>query len=234
MALAVADIFGFHALQLGLPELDALAANRMQHQWLATNTPGSLAHSATDFVTDFCALPFSAHSLDLVVMPHALELADDPHAALREVERVLVPEGRVVISGLNPTSLWALGRRPAQVLRRCVAGHFAPADQRLIGFWRLRDWLRLLGFEVEVARFGCYRPALQSEKWFDRLVSMENWGQRGWPIFGAVYFLVAVKRVRAMTLLSPPWKIARPRAAAPVSVAGYVGPAGFSGERNLD
>lgn len=226
MDLAVADIFGFHALQLGLPELDALAANRMQHQWLATNTPVPAAH----FVTDFCALPFSAHSLDLVVMPHALELADDPHAALREVERVLVPEGRVVISGLNPTSLWAMSRRPAQLLRRCVAGHFAPADQQLIGFWRLRDWLRLLGFEVEVARFGCYRPALQNEKWFSRLVSMENLGQRWWPIFGAVYFLVAVKRVRGMTLQSPPWKIARARATAPVSVAGYASPAKSSDE----
>jgi hypothetical protein len=30
----VADVFGFHALQLGLPELDALRANRMPHRWL--------------------------------------------------------------------------------------------------------------------------------------------------------------------------------------------------------
>src|SRR4249920_3696938 len=35
--LAVADIFGFHALQLGLPPLDALRANRMPHRWLAAD-----------------------------------------------------------------------------------------------------------------------------------------------------------------------------------------------------
>ena len=29
---AVADVFGYHALQLGLPEIDALAANRMPHR----------------------------------------------------------------------------------------------------------------------------------------------------------------------------------------------------------
>ena len=29
---AVADLFGFHALQLGLPQLDALQANRMPHR----------------------------------------------------------------------------------------------------------------------------------------------------------------------------------------------------------
>lgn len=46
----------------------------------------------------------------------------DPHAALREVERVLVPEGRVVISGLNPTSLWGLRQRRARVYQRLGKG----------------------------------------------------------------------------------------------------------------
>ena len=32
---AVSDVFGYHALQLGLPQLDALQANRMPHKWLA-------------------------------------------------------------------------------------------------------------------------------------------------------------------------------------------------------
>ena len=34
----VADLFGFHALQLGLPELEALRANRMPHRWLASES----------------------------------------------------------------------------------------------------------------------------------------------------------------------------------------------------
>jgi hypothetical protein len=52
-----------------------------------------------------------------VVLPHALELARDPHHALREVERVLVPEGRVVISGFNPASLWGLRQRAGRMRR---------------------------------------------------------------------------------------------------------------------
>ena len=60
---------------------------------------------------DFDALPFPDHSLDLVVLPHALELSRDPHLTLREVERVLVPEGRVMILGFNPASLWGLRQR---------------------------------------------------------------------------------------------------------------------------
>ena len=34
----VADVFGFHALQLGLPELDGLRCNRMPHKWLALDS----------------------------------------------------------------------------------------------------------------------------------------------------------------------------------------------------
>lgn len=213
---AVADIFGFHALQLGLPELDALAANRMPHRWLATQTPSEGAA----FVADFSALPFPANSLDLVVLPHALELTPDPHTTLREVERVLVPEGRVVICGLNPASLWVMRQRRAQLYHRLGLGHLMlPAAREFIGYWRLRDWLRLLSFEVEMGRFGGYKPAFSSEKWMQRFDWMDSAGARWWPILGSVYFVVAVKRVRGMTLLSPAWKSPRARATAPVSVA---------------
>ena len=108
MAATVSDIFGFHALQLGLPELNALQANRMPHRWLASeqpDVPGAV------LVTDFSALPFPANSLDLVALPHTLELSADPHGVLREVDRVLVPEGRVGICGFNPLSLWGARQR---------------------------------------------------------------------------------------------------------------------------
>ena len=213
--LAVADVFGFHALQLGLPEIDALAANRMPHRWLATPAP----LPGTHLVTEFSALPFPANSLDLVVLPHALELSPDPHATLREVERVLVPEGRAIITGLNPVSLWGLRQRRASVYRRLgLAQSFLPQDE-LIGYLRLRDWVRLLGFEVEAGRFGCYRPAFQSEGWLAHFDWMDHMGARWWPIFGSAYFVVAVKRVRGVTLLSPTWKAARPAQNLPVSVA---------------
>ncbi len=115
---AVANIFGFHALQLGLPELNALAANRMPHRWLATEhlSPQSA------LVTYFAALPFAANSLDMVVLPHTLELTVDPHATLREVHRVLVPEGRVVVSGFNPASLWGFRQRRGHLYQRLGFG----------------------------------------------------------------------------------------------------------------
>jgi SAM-dependent methyltransferase len=212
--LAVADIFGYHALQLGLPALDALSANRMPHRWRAHSQPLPQPVPRVAIITDFAALPFAANSLDLVVLPHTLEFNGDPHATLREVERVLVPEGRVVICGLNPNSLWGLRQYRARLYRHLGFGEpFLPGGEsnagqfaELIGARRLRDWLRLLSFEVESSRFGCYKPSVSGEKWLQRFDWMDRAGSRWWPIFGAVYFLVAVKRVRGMRLTGPLWK----------------------------
>lgn len=222
---AVADMFGYHALQIGLPELAGLQANRMPHQWLASDV-AELERpegSRGAIVTDSTALPFPENSLDLVLLPHTLELSLDPHATLREVHRVLVPEGRIVVCCLNPGSLWGFKQRRAHLYRRMGFGElFLPSNGEFIGYWRLRDWLRLLGFEVESARFGCYRPALRTEAWLERFAWMDSAGTRWWPIFGAASFVVAVKKVHGMRLLSPPWKARKPLTGAPVPVANHV------------
>jgi SAM-dependent methyltransferase len=217
---AVADMFGFHALQLGLPQLDALRANRMPHRWVAHDSllvPERLEMPApAEPITtqassvpvalhcDFDALPFPSQSIDLLVLPHGLELARDPHETLREVERVLVPEGRVVIVGFNPASLWGMRQRLG-TLRQWVGvskrPRYLPDAGEFIGYWRLRDWLRLLSFEVQHGRFGCWRAPVRSQAWLDRWHWVERVGERWWPVLGAVYFVVAVKRVRGMRLV---------------------------------
>lgn len=236
---AVVDMFGYNALQLGLPQMDALAANRMPHRWLAVpewagvevsrrssidQTDPPETGRAVALVTHAAALPFPAQSLDLVVLPHTLELSADPHAVLREVERVLVPQGRVVITGLNPASWWGLRQYRAHACARLGMGQsglarlYLPEAGEFIGHWRLRDWLRLLSFEVESVQQGAYRPPVRSDVWLQRFEWMDRVGARWWPVLGAVYFLVAVKRVRGMHLLGPVWKPRR-AAAAPVVVA---------------
>jgi len=218
---AVGDIFGFHALQLGLPEVDALQANRMPHRWLALSEPQATPTGAKPaLVTDFAALPFEENSLDLVVLPHSLELNADPHATLREVERVLVPEGKVVICCLNPASLWGLRQRRAHLYRKLGFGElYLPAEGEFIGYWRLRDWLRLLSFEVEASAFGWWRPSFKTDRWLERFDWLDHAGERWWPIFGAAYFIVAVKRVRGIKLIGRAWKTASPIATAPVPLA---------------
>lgn len=241
--LAVADLFGFHALQLGLPDLAGLRANRMPHRWLASNRPqnsglspvaiGDDALSAlmpmepgNALHCDFDALPFPNHSLDLVLLPHTLELAVDPHDTLREVERVLVPEGRVVILGFNPASLWGLRQQAGHWRQRLGGGRplYLPIAGEFIGFRRVRDWLRLLGFEVEHGRFGCWRPPLRSDAGLARFAWMETAGARGWPVLGAVYMIEAVKRVRGMRLVGLARRQTVGQRAAPAVVASRGGP----------
>lgn len=234
----VADIFGFHAVQLGLPELDALRANRMPHRWVVGDNSvvdGEIHASASEEQSavsrlkvvlrcDFDALPFPSASVDLLVMPHALEFARDPHQALREAERVLVPEGRLVIVGLNPGSSWGMRQRFGR-MRQWVVGskarpRFMPKYRQSLGHRRLRDWLRLLSFEVQQASFGCYRPPLATDKWLARWAWSERLGERWWPVFGAVYLMVAVKRVRGMRLIELARK-EKPRAAVAPAVAAH-------------
>lgn len=186
---AVADVFGFHALQLGLPSLQGLRANRMPQRWLALPGPDARAQ----LCADFDALPFESNSLDLLLLPHTLESAPDPHHRLREAHRVLRPEGRLMVLGLNPASLWGLRQR--------VGGRFLPQQGEFLGYWRLRDWLLLLGFETAEARFGCWRPPLQREAWLARWGILDRLGATWWPVFGAVYFLHAIKRVHGMRLV---------------------------------
>ncbi|NBT11593.1 MAG: class I SAM-dependent methyltransferase [Betaproteobacteria bacterium] len=208
----VADVFGYHAVQLGMPELQALRHNRMPHRWLLSpsaceaHTPGGRdgpvgALPLPVVCAEFHALPFENNSLDLVVMPHTLEASADTHQTLREAERVLRPDGRLLITGFNPASLWgAVGR--ARALSRRGAGTSALATVHdWVGYWRLRDWLRLLNFEVEGGRFGCYTPPFSGQAWMDRLRWMEPMGDRWWPVLGGLYAVMAIKRVRGMRLV---------------------------------
>lgn len=237
---AVADIFGFHALQVGLPEMDGLRANRMPHRWVATDdlvvpellpvpepSDSLISTQALPMLStlhcDPEALPFPVQSLDLVLLPHTLERAVDPHLALAEVARVLRPEGRVVIVGLNPTSAWALRQRVGHMrqgmgLKRSPL--FLPPEGEFIGYWRARDWLRLLGFEIEHGQFGCWRLPVQSPTWLERLAWMDRLGEHWWPVLGASYIMVAVKRVPGMRLVGLKRRALKGQRGAAPAVAG--------------
>jgi SAM-dependent methyltransferase len=161
------------------------------------------------------ALPFATASVDLVLLPHVLEFAPRPHQVLREVERVLVPEGSVIISGFNPYSMWGVRRLAAR-----SSGAF-PWRGQYLSVSRLKDWLALLGFETQAARFGCYAPAARQQKWLDRCRFLDRGGVRWWPVLGGVYMLHGIKRVSGMRLIAPSWRERRQAARALAPVAQY-------------
>ena len=204
---AVDDVFGFRAVQVGLPEVDFLRQNRISYRFTLALEPGAAV------AADPLQLPLASQSVDLVVLPHVLEGHPNPHDVLREVERVLRPEGQVVISGFNTISLW----RARQLFASRHNG--APWDAKFIGLLRLREWLRVLGFELNGGKFGCYAPPFRNEIWLKRFAFIEKAGARWWPVTGGIYVVRAVKRVHAMRIVTPAWRKerARRRALAPVS-----------------
>lgn len=188
----VADIFGYNAFQLGMIEHDMLRASRIPLR-VRINSSGPVQIRA-----DFRDLPIASNSADLVLVPHVLEFSEHPHQILREVARVLLPEGHVVIACFNPWSLWGF--------RRVFNSRSEyPWRGRFINLPRLKDWLALLGFEITGGQMSCYSPPCVQQKWLDRFGFMEKAGDRWWPMAGGVYFLEAVKRVRGMRLIMPKW-----------------------------
>ncbi len=203
----VADIFGFYALQIGLPEAPLLAQSRIPSRWTLDYDPPA------EVIADPHYLPFGENSIDLIVMPHALEFTDDPHLMLREAYRVIRPEGQIVIAGFNPFSLFGAKRYFGREQTPPWNGNF-------IALYRVKDWLTLLGFDVVGGRLDAYSPPFAREKWLERFRFMESAGDRWWPIGGGVYFLRATKHVHGMRVIMPAWqRRERRKALAPAARA---------------
>lgn len=192
---AVSDIFGFNAMQLGLTDADLLRDSRMPFRCKIA------PQGMVGLQCDYEQLPLASNSIDLLLLPHLLEFAENPHQLLREAERALVPEGHLIISGFNPYSLWGLRRL-------CGEKKNYPWHGRFIPLKRLKDWLALLALEVVGGRMVCYAPPVNRENWLHRLQWMNKAGDRWWPMMGGVYFLVARKRVTGMRLIRPQWNAA--------------------------
>ncbi len=202
----VADVFGFNAIQLGMARHDFLRANRMPMR-CHIGREGAVRVRA-----DHEQLPILGSCADLVIMPHVLEFSDNPHQILREVTRILMPEGHLIISGFNPWSLWGA--------RRWIGKdrHEFPWNGQFIALPRLKDWLALLGIEVAAGRMGVHIAPVRSQKWVDRLSLLDPAGDRWWPFAGGVYFLHGIKRVHGTRVITPQWKPALAKSKRLVSV----------------
>ncbi len=158
--------------------------------------------SSADIAGDNEALPFKCYRLDTLLLVHVLEFSDDPHQVLREVERVLVADGTVILCCFNPWSWWGLRSLLSWQDVPPWNGHFFRKS-------RVNDWLSLLNFEIIATEKVLFRPPVYSEKWFVKLAPMERWGKRFWPIFSGVSIIVATKRTVPLTPLSHKWQTKR-------------------------
>lgn len=145
------------------------------------------------------ALPFKSHSIDNMLLLHVLEQARDPHQLLRETERVLAADGRLILCCFNPFSLWGLRRLLSWQDNTPWDGHFFSQT-------RIRDWLALLNFEVVEQHKVMYKPPFRRARWLLSTEFMERWGRRLWPWLGGVSVMVASKRTIPLTPVREQWR----------------------------
>lgn len=236
------DVFGYHALQLGLSSFSAMRNNRIPHQWVAELNPWQppvqsqelerstvAQHPSVQLCLSASHLPFADENLDLVVLPHSLEWVEDPHGCLREVSRVLRPQGQVLILGFQAWSLfgltWNLWRHYSKNGKETS---FPPSNTvkdwpyrvNWISRQRIKDWLQLLDFEILDDASAVNRlPIDRGLKVPD--ISHHNQTLGSGHSFahwiGAIYMIRAVKRVAGVRWMSPAWKNTGSRSVQAVS-----------------
>ena len=213
---AMEDVFGWELLQIGAwgSARELLARGRTRAQSLVA-APGFAP--GADIIARPANLPVIGDSIDAALLPHTLEFAPDPYAILREVDRVLVGEGQLLILGFRPWSLWGLRARASR-------SGFPPGMRRVLPGNLVREWLVLLGYEVVAATRYLYLSP-----WSRGLASDEGTGRLRrpgltYPLPAGAYLLKARKRLYTMTPIRP-----RLREQRPTVLGGLVKPTTRSG-----
>jgi SAM-dependent methyltransferase len=161
----------------------------INHRIYAAEHPGVgvglLAHAGE--------LPLDSDSIDTVIAHHCLEFAPNPHQVLREIQRVLTPQGQLVVVGFNPYSLLGINTYLRGLSRQSLWHRHQPVSEK-----RLTDWLHLLGCEVQdiIRLYGV--PPAGSGKLRQWLMRGDAWSQRNNLPLGGLYILHATKQVSAL------------------------------------
>ncbi|AUG99846.1 methyltransferase domain-containing protein [Prodigiosinella confusarubida] len=175
-------LFGFHLLKIGQLST-AIESNdcTIPHQVNVT-----MNNTSAHVIATPSQLPFVEKSVDACLLAHILEYSSDPHSVLREVDRILINDGWIIISGFNPVSLVGLGKVVPGLRKR------QPYCSRMFSQMRIMDWLSLLNYEI------VYRASLHVLPW--RQQGKGRW-DNNLPLLGCINLIVARKRTIPLTLM---------------------------------
>lgn len=189
--------FGYHLMQLSIQSAPLYSASPIQHKFAM----GLHDDDRAAFLGKATSLPFEDDSMDVAILHHLLEFYDAPQQILREVARVTIPSGYVVIAGFNPLSLWGLCKPVGRMRGE------APWIGNFIRPGRLMDWLNLLNFKIDRAHYSTYGLPMNRKPFVGKIPDYTQGISRksSFP-FGAVYVIVARKHVGTMTSIRPVWR----------------------------
>jgi len=189
--------FGYYLLKIGALSAAIDCSNSSIKNQLSLSGESE----SCDVIADVDDLPLLEHSVDVCVLSHTLEFSLDPHHVVREANRVLIPNGYLVITGFNPFSLAGLNKLIPYRRKK------TPWCERFFSPMRVKDWLQLMGYEIlEDRRF--LHSMLTSGMAPGRFKSIgQQFCENYLTSFGSIYFIVAKKRVLPLTPIKPKWKL---------------------------
>jgi len=233
------ELFGYHLMQMGVFDSTSLASNSpIKHQFFLSEVgvdllqkhsddPAETLRSQMSSVKSKCTeLPIASDSIDVAVLHHSLDFHDNPHGILREVARTLMPGGKIVIVGFNPWSWWGIAR---MFLKNASK---APWNGNFVSPYRLSDWLNLLDFEIEGCECVCYGLPTVNPRTSAAFSWVGALAKRWLSQTGAVYTLVATKRVATFTPVKP--KRFQTPSLVPIPLNGLARPASRNPSNGVD
>jgi len=173
-------LYGFHMLKIG----NLSAEINTEHCAISHQVNVGSEGELLQVLAQPSQLPFESKSVDAVLLAHTLAWSQDPHRVLREVDRVLIDDGWMIISGFNPFSLLGISKALPGIQRK------APWSSRMFSQMRLLDWLNLLNYEV------MYRTRFQVVPWHrqgGKVISAHL------PALGCLNIVIARKRTFPLT-----------------------------------
>jgi len=206
-AETLSEIFGYYAIEMGvISEQHSLLKHSRIAAGFTLFDQTSKAKINTPFENDETRpssviatteqLPIATDNVDLVIASHTLESSKDPHQVLREIDRVLVPEGHCILIGFNPSPISQLRAQLSQLIRS--GSKRDENSYKMRSVTRVKDWFSLLGFEVVDVHYMGMRPAIKNQKLFDALSWLERLGEYAGPVLGNMYVVHAKKQMAAM------------------------------------
>ncbi|MDD9894677.1 MAG: methyltransferase domain-containing protein [Gammaproteobacteria bacterium] len=193
----IARMFGYHILQVGPnEEVSLIDDSPVGHKIIFAPRwrPGT-----KQAVANIEELPLATDSIDVVVVHHALDFAEDSHRLLREVTRVLRPGGQMLIIGFNPLSYWGFWR----LFKRRI---HIPWRGRFISKRRLSDWLQLLNLHINTVDYGLHFLPIKYARLLKQAQNFEKLGLKIRSPLGGAYFIQCVKQVAPITPIVPKWR----------------------------
>jgi ubiquinone/menaquinone biosynthesis C-methylase UbiE len=190
--------YGYHAVQLGgLGDNHWLQGCLIRHQVGVARK--RVFTPLSQVVANWETLPFASESIDLICLPHTLEICQQPKQVLEECFRVLIPSGKLIVLGFNPSGWWrywswlTLG-----TLNKPPIAHWHQENE-------VKGWLAQQDFFALSACKLFHLPPLGCGDSLKYLQCADDLLATVLPALGAVYASYCEKRMHVITPIKPKW-----------------------------